>query len=78
MPYLNGEKGLTDTDWQDEIFRTAGMQNHAVSVSGGTAKVKYYGSLDYLKQDGVIINSDYSLQHITAFQLNLDVTEGIF
>lgn len=75
MPYLNGEKGLTDTDWQDEIFRTAGMQNHAVSVSGGTAKVKYYGSLDYLKQDGVIINSDYSRY---SARLNLDVTEGIF
>lgn len=32
LPYLRGEKGLVDTDWQDEIFRTAGMQNHSVSV----------------------------------------------
>ncbi|BEG99192.1 SusC/RagA family TonB-linked outer membrane protein [Bacteroides sedimenti] len=75
MPYLNGEQGLTDTDWQDEIFRTAGMQNHSLSVSGGSSKVKYYASLDYLQQDGVIINSDY--QRYSA-RLNLDVTEGIF
>ncbi len=75
MPYLNGEKGLTDTDWQDEIFRTAGMQNHSVSVSGGSSKVRYYSSLDYLQQDGVIINSDYARY---SARLNLDVTEGVF
>ncbi|MEG1007961.1 MAG: TonB-dependent receptor [Bacteroides sp.] len=75
LPYLNGEKGLTDTNWQDEIFRTAGMQNHSVSVAGGSSKVKYYASVDYLKQDGVIINSDFTRY---GARFNLDVTEGIF
>lgn len=75
IPYLNGEKGLTDTDWQDEIFRTAGMRDHSVSVSGGTDKIKYYTSLDYLKQDGIIINSDFTRY---SGRFNLDVTEGIF
>lgn len=75
MPYLNGEKGLTDTDWQDEIFRTAGIQNHSISVAGGTAKTKYYTSLDFLDQDGIIINSDFRRY---SARLNLDVTEGIF
>ncbi|MEG1400853.1 TonB-dependent receptor [Bacteroides sp.] len=75
LPYLNGEKGLTDTNWQDEIFRTAGIQNHSVSVAGGSSKVKYYASVDYLKQDGVIINSDFTRY---GARFNLDVTEGIF
>lgn len=75
LPYLRGEQGLVDTDWQDEIFRTAGMQNHSVSVSGGTQKVKYYASVDYLSQDGVIINSDFTRY---SSRFNLDVTEGIF
>lgn len=75
LPYLNGEQGLTDTDWQDEIFRTAGMQNHSVSVAGGSAKTRYYVSLDYLDQDGVIINSDFKRY---SGRMNLDVTEGIF
>lgn len=75
LPYLRGEQGLTDTDWQDEIFRTAGMQNHSVSVSGGTPKIKYYASLDYLQQDGVILNSDFTRY---SARFNLDVTEGIF
>lgn len=75
IPYLNGEQGLVDTDWQDEIFRTAGMQNHAISVSGGSQKVRYYASLDYLSQDGVVINSDFTRY---SGRFNLDVTEGIF
>lgn len=74
-PYLKGEKGLIDTDWQDEIFRTAGMQNHSVSVSGGSQKIKYYASADYLSQEGVIINSDFTRY---SSRFNLDVTEGIF
>ena len=75
FPYLNGEKGLTDTNWQDEIFRTAGMQNHSISVSGGTDKIRYYTSLDYLKQDGIVLNSDFNRY---SARVNLDVTEGIF
>lgn len=74
-PYLNGEKGLTNTDWQDEIFRTAGIQNHTLSVSGGTDKIKYYTSLDYLTQDGIVIGSDFKRY---GARFNLDVKEGIF
>ena len=75
LPYPRGEKGLVDTDWQDEIFRTAGMQSHSVSVSGGSPKIRYYASVDYLSQEGVIINSDFTRY---SSRFNLDVTEGIF
>lgn len=74
-PYLNGETGLTDTDWQDEIFRTAGMQNHSLSVSGGADKIKYYTSLDFLTQDGIVIGTDFERY---SARFNLDVKEGIF
>lgn len=74
-PYLEGRPGLTDTDWQDEIYRTAGMQNHSVSVGGGTSKIKYYTSIDFLDQEGILINSDFSRY---SARLNLDVTEGRF
>lgn len=60
LPYLRGEKGLIDTDWQDEIFRTAGMQSHSVCF-GGSQKIKYYASVDYLSQEGVIVNSDFTV-----------------
>lgn len=51
------------------------MQNHTVSASGGSDKIKYYVSLDYLNQDGIIINSDFKRY---GARLNLDVSEGIF
>ncbi|TRX60768.1 TonB-dependent receptor [Fulvivirga sp. M361] len=59
MPYLDGQQGLTDTDWQDEIFRAARIQSHNLSVSGGSGKTSYYGSLNFLDQEGVVLNSDY-------------------
>ena len=42
FPYLNGDRGLTDTDWQDAIFRTAGTQSHNISVSGRGKTVGYF------------------------------------
>ncbi|MGN0213626.1 MAG: SusC/RagA family TonB-linked outer membrane protein [Muribaculaceae bacterium] len=48
------------TDWQDEIFRTAFMQNHQLSVSGGTEKVTFAASGGWMNQDGIIIGSDFS------------------
>lgn len=59
QPYLNNEKGLTDTDWQDEIFREAAIQQYSLSVAGGTNKFSYYTSLSYFDQDGVIENTGF-------------------
>ncbi len=59
VPYLDGQKGLTNTDWQDEIFRTAPTQQYTLGVSGATERVSYYISLDYLDQDGVIENTGF-------------------
>ncbi len=73
VPYLKGKPGLTDTDWQDEIFRTAPIQKHSISFAGGTPKVKYFISGNYTKQDGVVINSDYSKYGV---RFNLDVNSG--
>ncbi|MBP6609615.1 MAG: TonB-dependent receptor [Paludibacter sp.] len=47
------------TDWQDEISRPAKTQNYALSMVGGSEKSSYTGSFNYLKQEGVILNSDY-------------------
>lgn len=60
VPYLNGEAGLINTDWQDEIFRTAAIQQYDLSVSGGTDRVSYYTSVSYSNQDGVIENSGFN------------------
>jgi len=59
FPYLNNEPGLTNTDWQDAIFRNAPMQSHTVSATGGSPSVRYYISGNYLNQQGVVIQSGF-------------------
>jgi TonB-linked SusC/RagA family outer membrane protein len=58
-PYLAGQKGLTNTNWQDAIFQTAPMQSHTLSATGGSENVQYYISGNYLDQGGIVINSGY-------------------
>ncbi|MEX2512445.1 MAG: TonB-dependent receptor [Cyclobacteriaceae bacterium] len=48
-----------DTDWQDVLFRTATIQNHHVSLSGGSEKAKFTGSLGYLNNEGIAITTGY-------------------
>ncbi|MEQ9438697.1 MAG: TonB-dependent receptor [Cyclobacteriaceae bacterium] len=47
------------TDWQDEVFRTAVSQTHNLTLSGGTENTKYYTSLNYTDQEGVVTNSQF-------------------
>lgn len=57
--YLNGETGLINTDWQDEIFQTAAMQQYDISVSGGNQKLSHYTSASFVSQDGIIKDSGF-------------------
>lgn len=76
IPYLEGKQGLTDTDWQDEIYRTALQQNYDISVAGGTEKVNYYVSGNYMNQEGVIINSGIKRYSVRS-NLNMNITEKL-
>ncbi|MCM1449799.1 MAG: TonB-dependent receptor [Clostridiales bacterium] len=48
-----------ETDWFDEIFRTGFTQQHNVSATGSTEKIKYFTSLGYMSQDGTIKKTSY-------------------
>ncbi len=44
-----------DADWEKAVLTGNGLQNsHVVSLSGGNEHVKFYGSLGYLNQNGLI------------------------
>ena len=60
-----------NTNWQDVIFRPGYIQNHQLSVAGGSESVKYYISGTYFGQEGVIINSNFDRFSVTS---NLDIT----
>jgi len=47
------------TNWQKEVFRTAPMDSHTLSMTGGNENMNYYISGGYLKQDGTIIGSNF-------------------
>src|SRR5579862_7467488 len=46
-----------NTDWQKAITRTAYTQSHNIAISGGSGGFNYRGSVTYLDQQGIVINS---------------------
>lgn len=49
--------GDADTDWQDEVFRTALTHTHNVSFGGAAAGADYRFSFGYQNQDGIVRES---------------------
>jgi TonB-dependent SusC/RagA subfamily outer membrane receptor len=64
------------TDWQDEIFRSAPIQNYQLTVTGGDEKSKYMFSGGYFSQDGIIIGSDYERYSARA-KIDSDLTKWL-
>ncbi|HMZ89987.1 MAG TPA: TonB-dependent receptor [Chitinophagales bacterium] len=48
-----------NTNWMDEIFRVAPINNVEFSASGGNDKTKFYISNSYFDQQGIVIESYY-------------------
>lgn len=57
------------TNWQKELFKSAPMDKHQLSLSGGSENTTYYMSGDYLDQKGVAEGSGFKRY---SFRLNLD------
>lgn len=56
----NDRDHYPDTDWQKEVLKGSGLQqNHSLTLTGGTNKLKVMASLGYLKQSGIIDNVDF-------------------
>ena len=58
-----------DTDWLNQIFRTAPMSSYELSASGGDATTQFFISGNYFQQEGIIIGTDF--QRLNG-RLNLD------
>ena len=60
-----------NTDWQDHIYRSPSVvQNHNLSVTGGSKIVRYNLSFGYVNNPGMIYNTDYNRYQMRA---NIDV-----
>ncbi|GAB3890685.1 TonB-dependent receptor [Larkinella knui] len=49
----------TATDWQDVLLRTAPIQQHQISVSGGNNVSRFFTSAGYFDQEGILIGTNY-------------------
>lgn len=56
----------SDTNWWDELDRTGVIQNHQVSLSGGSDKGQYTMSANYFRQDGTQIETYFKRYQIRA------------
>lgn len=66
-------QGSPDVDWQDLVYRTAPMQSHNISVSGGTANANFHVSGGYLKQEGIEYGQEFERYSI---KINSDIKAG--
>lgn len=60
LEFVRKNTGPEGTDWWNEIInKNAFMQNHNISISGGTKNMSLMSSLAYTDQDGIVKGSMY-------------------
>ncbi|MCK9639474.1 MAG: TonB-dependent receptor [Prolixibacteraceae bacterium] len=62
------------TDWQDVCFRIAPIQNHVLSISGGTEKTQFIVSGTIFDQKGILEGTDYQKYSLKA-NINHDISK---
>ncbi|MGQ1889829.1 SusC/RagA family TonB-linked outer membrane protein [Thermophagus sp. OGC60D27] len=66
------------TDWQDETFNyDAPVQNHQISISGGSDVATYFVSFGYFSQDG-IVGGDYGRSNYDRYSIRANNTYNVF
>jgi TonB-linked SusC/RagA family outer membrane protein len=68
MDVINGTNHY-NTDAYDYILQTAPMQSYNLSANGGSEKIKYSVSGEYMTQEGIIISNNFERYSLRA---NLD------
>jgi TonB-dependent starch-binding outer membrane protein SusC len=58
-----------NTNWENEIFRTAPISNLQLSARGGNEKTKFFIAGNYFDQQGIVIENFYKR---ASFRMNLD------
>lgn len=69
LGYSDGQYYYTPDDWYDEAFHNSFRQEYNVSLSGVSDRINYYASVGYLKDGGIVNNSE--LQRYTG-RVNVD------
>jgi TonB-linked SusC/RagA family outer membrane protein len=66
-----------DTDWYDLLLTGSGfMQNHFLTMSGGTQKARVIASLGYLDQAGIMPNTNFS-RYTIRVNSDLEISKSL-
>lgn len=68
--YQNGP----NTNWFDEVFQTGSIQQHNLSIRGGSQTTNFNVSLGYLEQGGVVRFTEGTQRFNARLNLDTDVT----
>ena len=64
--WREGGPGYESTDWLDAVFRkSAGSQQHTLSVEGGSDKMTYYASFGYARDGDLTRGGDFNYERYT-------------
>ena len=61
----------TDTNWCDVTFESSPMQKHSISFQNGGEKGTFYASLNYVKNNGIVVGDKDSYRRIVG-SINVD------
>jgi len=64
------------TDWQDQIYRVATQQTHNISMAGGLEKTKYFLSVNYFDQQGVVDNTGVK-RYIARINIEQEISDRL-
>ncbi|WP_231582663.1 TonB-dependent receptor [Pedobacter sp. BMA] len=53
--YPDGQ--VTRTNWMDEVFRDALLQDYSAAINGGNGKSNFYMSFNYRDAEGIVLNT---------------------
>jgi TonB-linked SusC/RagA family outer membrane protein len=78
LPFPNLNNLGSNTDWQDNLFDTANITNHNISLSGGTDNVTYYLGASHLDQEGIIASDKSNfVRDNVKLSLGIDISEKL-
>ncbi len=74
--YFPADTYNADTDWIDEIYNPGITQQYSLDASGGDDKIRYFASVGYYDQEGVILGTDFK-RYSSRLNLTADLTKKL-
>ena len=72
----NGYSNAPTTNWYDEVYRTAWVQDYQLGISGGGKKTRFYIGAGYNETEGIVKNTGFNRINLRT-NLSHDITSWV-